>query len=210
MAPFLIDPVSTLILPTKRKISHLHHTTTTHSTSNNKLSKTVIIVIIAAVAVLVLALVVFLIIRKRKKSNNNRNTMGGGGLMRGTTFPGYSTDASGGLYGGTPGAYAGGAEGMEEKHAMGYGGEHGSSGGVGGSAGVGGPDYGRSSMGGYRGVDSGAGYGGGGGGGEAAGYYATSGYGRHSQDPQRAEYGMVASDDIQRPPMAFRPYPERI
>ncbi|KUI63617.1 hypothetical protein VM1G_10221 [Cytospora mali] len=198
MAPFLIDPVSTFILPTKRRISHLHHTT-----SSSKLSKTVIIVIVAVVAALILALVVFLIIQKRRKSNKNRNTMGGGGLMRGTTFPGYSTDASGGLYGGTPGTYAGGAEDIEGKHSMGYGSEHRSSGGVGG------PDYGRSSMSGYRGVDSGAGYGGGGGG-EAAGYYATSGYGRHSQDPPRAGYGMVASDDIQRPPMAFRPYPERI
>lgn len=205
MAPFLINPLSTFIVPTKRKITHTHHTT---KSSSSKLSKTAIIVIIVVVAVLILAIAAFFVIQKRRKAkggggnSNKRSTMGV--LMRGNTFPGYSADASGGLYGGTPGAYAGGAPlDAEGKHSMtGYNSSD--------YEGVGG-DHGRASIGGfsYRGVET---TGHGRGGGEAAGYHAQGSYGRHSQDvPQQGGYGPVGSFPVpERPPLAFYPSPARI
>ena len=202
MAPFLVDPISTYMLPSKRKITtHFHSTTTS---SGSKLSTAATIAIIVGVAVVILAIAVFAFILKRRRSrdssNNNSNTMGG--PARGNTFPGYSADAGGGLYGGTPGAYAGGvADEKDGKHSVNeYGSEE-------EGGGLGGGDYGRGSMGGrgYRGVETGA-YGGGG---EAAGYYAQS-YGRQSQD-QEAGYSKVGAHEMpQRPPMAFNPSPAQI
>lgn len=128
MAPFLVDPISTFIIPTKRKLAHISSGVPTTTGSGGKISTPVIIAIIASAAVLILVIVVAAYIQKRKKSKGKGISGGGGlGLTRGNTFSGYSADASGGLYGGTPGSYAGGSgeqqqhEGARHHEASGYG-----------------------------------------------------------------------------------------
>ncbi|ROV97992.1 hypothetical protein VMCG_06978 [Cytospora schulzeri] len=85
------------------KVKHVYHpvTTTKSSSSGGKLSKTAIIAISVVIAVLVIAIVIGFLIWRHKKSK-------GKGISSGTVT-GYSADATGGLYGGTPGAYAGGS-----------------------------------------------------------------------------------------------------
>ncbi|KAJ0118673.1 hypothetical protein J7T55_012927 [Diaporthe amygdali] len=184
MAPFIVDPVSTFILPLRRK-SKISHTTS-HSTGS-KLSKPAAIAIVVVVAViLIIAIIASILVQRRRKAKSKAN-------KHNSTVPGYSADNSGGLYGGTPGYFAGrngqqfNEEGAQEKQSMdptGYQGE-----------------YGRTSTSGYRGVDHG-------GQGAAASYYAESQYAQHGVQGQ--SYGRGSHEMPQRPPMAFNPSPAQV
>lgn len=147
MAPFLVDPVSTFMLPVRRKAKKV----TKIKSSGTKISKNAAIAIAVIAAVFVVAAIIFSIIQqRRRKARANKHS---------STVPGYSTDNSGGLYGGTPGYFAGGGGGQQQMNGQ----EKPAMGGDGGA----GHDYGQ---------------------GEAASYYADSQYAHGlggAQMPQR-------------------------
>ncbi|KAK7741802.1 hypothetical protein SLS53_004866 [Cytospora paraplurivora] len=193
--PFLVDPVATFIVPRSRKLtSHRTKTKTKvhhHNTSNGKgiNSKVAIALICVGVALIVIGIAMSIYFRRRKaKQNAARNddendrevgmseNLVGGPAPSGP--PAYSSDANGGLYGGSGGAaaYKDASRSSSE-----YGSDH--EGRLGGN-------LGGSRKGGYSAVDTAYDPGAG----EAASYYA--------QGPQSG-YDHVP----QRPPMAFKVSP---
>lgn len=175
MAPFPVDPVSAFMLPVRR-ITKVHK-----QSSGTKLSKQAAIAITVIVAVfLIAAITLSIIMQRRRKARGRAN-------KHRSTVPGYSTDNSGGLYGGTPGYFAGtqlNGQGSQEKHPVGAGG-----------AGHGYGEYGRNSTDGYGGRDHGGGQA------EAAPYYA---------DAQGPDYGRASYEMPQRPPLTFNPSPAQV
>lgn len=94
MADFLMDAVSTDILPRKTKKTK----TKTKYVTRRPLSKQAIIaIVVVVVVVLIIAIIVFFIVRRRRKARAKHMS----------TLPGYSTDSSNGLYSATPGYAAG-------------------------------------------------------------------------------------------------------